>query len=119
MIRRRDLLFVPGLFVPGVMALPELNASAAGVHRIRLDGQEPLAQLAGLWKYGPVDRIVVRPEAAWWPSPSALPDRWQAWIDLPAGGAVHVIACGTSTSWPGHPVAAEVLKLLTLRLPAA
>ena len=109
-IRRRDLLVLPALpLLPAVLAAK----APAAVHRVNLRGPEPLAQLAHLWRYGPVRRILVRPEPGWWPAPAALPDRWQAWLDLPDGRAVHVVARGHSTSRPQHPVTLELERLLT------
>ena len=107
-MRRRDLVLLPALTL-----LPAAAKGVATVHRVTLSGPEPLAQLARVWCYGPVRRILVRPEPAWWPAPSALPDRWQAWLDLPDGAAVHVVARGPSTNRPAHPLAAELLRLLT------
>lgn len=107
-IRRRELLLMPALTL-----LPAAGAASTTVHRVTLSGPEPLAQLARLWSYGAVRRIVVRPEAAWWPAPYSLPDRWQAWVDLRDGAAVHIVACGRCTIRPVHPMARELVRLLT------
>lgn len=99
--------------MPALTLLPAAGAAQATVHRVTLSGPEPLAQLARLWSYGAVRRIVVRPEAAWWPAPYSLPDRWQAWVDLRDGAAVHIVARGQTTSLQVHPVAKALLRLLT------
>ena len=109
-MRRREFLSLPAFGL-----LPAVADQPARVHRVRLSGPEPLAQLARVWCYGAVRRVVVRPEAAWWPAPAQLPDRWQAWMELGDGGAVHVVARGETTSRPAHPVAAELVRLLTAR----
>jgi len=106
---RREFVSLPALGL-----LPAAADRPASVHCVRLSGPEPLTQLVRVWRYGAVRRMVVRPEPAWWPAPAALPDRWQAWIDLGDGGAVHVVAQGESTGWPAHPVAVELVRLLTV-----
>ncbi len=106
MLRRRDLLLLPVLAaVPTVAGVPV-------VHGLRLCGPEPLDQLARLWCYGTPVRILVRPQPEWWPTRRALPDRWEAWLDLDGGAAVHVVAQGGSHRRPAHPVAAELGRLL-------
>ena len=107
-IRRRELLLMPALTL-----LPAARAVPATVHRVMLSGPEPLAQLARLWSYGAVRRMLVRPEAAWWPAPNELPDRWQAWLDLRDGAAVHIVARGRSIIRQEHPMVRELVRLLT------
>lgn len=110
-MRRRDLLLMPTLAL-----LPVPVKGARMVYRVRLSGPEPLARLAGLWRYGAVSRVVVRPEPGWWPAPATLPDRWQAWLELRDGSAVHVTARGESLDRPAHPVVSELVRLLTVRM---
>lgn len=83
-------------------ALPRVRAGArceaAGpprVERVLLLSSRPWEELARACRirglHSPV-RVVARPDLAWWPHASALPERWQAWIEF-AGGTALVAEC--------------------------
>lgn len=105
-MRRRDFLALPGAVLAPRVERPAM------VHRVTLVGAEPLAELGRVWRYGAARRVVVRPDAAWWTA-GVLPDRWEAWVDLAGGDAVHVVARGACGQAPAHPVAVAVRALLT------
>jgi len=87
---------------------------ASVVHRLVLDCAEPLAELGRVWRYGAARRVMVRAEGAWWAA-DVMPDRWQAWVEVAGGDAVHVVARGASMQAPAHPVAMAVREMLTTR----
>ncbi|HEY3439793.1 MAG TPA: hypothetical protein VGK29_03540 [Paludibaculum sp.] len=107
-MRRRDFLALPGM-----LCAPRVEMAGV-VHRVTLRGAEPLMELGRMWRYGAARRVVVRAEGAWWAA-DVLPDRWEAWVDVVGGDAVHVVARGASREAPSHPVARAVRALLTAR----
>ncbi len=59
-MRRRDFLALPG-----VVLAPRVERAGV-VHRVRLEGAEPLVELGRVWRYGAARRVMVRAEGAWW-----------------------------------------------------
>lgn len=87
-MRRRDFLAIPAIALP-LRALP-----FEGIEVIRLTTADPVAELSRYWsekQWPEPARILVRAHPAWWPSARQWPDRWQAWLELPGGGAVLAI----------------------------
>ena len=104
-MRRRDFLALPG-----VVLAPRVERAGV-VHRVRLEGAEPLVELGRVWRYGAARRVMVRAEGAWWAA-GVMPDRWEAWVEVAGGDAVHVVARGASMEAPAHPVAMAVREML-------
>ncbi len=84
----------------------------------QLTSSQPLAEAEQLWGRhlwpAPL-KIAARPHPAWWPSATELPDRWQAWLEMPGGWSVLLLAQSTRT----HTVAPPRPGRLARRLAAA
>lgn len=111
-MRRREFLALPA-----VAGLPAVQSPRAPRPRatLRLTSARPFDEFSRLWLrhgFGDARRVTARAHPAWWPSPTELPDRWQAWIELADHSAVRVLCQPRQTPLPeAHELCSTAVRL--------